>query len=119
MLFALLSLLVLSQLDSERQGLHNSCDCCVCHLGKCVVRKPVDANAGHNGSYIGSPELGLLNVLQAREQVPNAPLASDPVALDRLWSESIKCIDDAAGEHWAKDGPQAPPATKDTPVMGN
>jgi len=74
---------------------------------------------GHNGSYIGSPELGLLNVLQAKEQVPNAPLCSDPVALDRLWNETVKCIDDAAGENWAKDGPQAPPATKDTPVMGN
>jgi len=76
------------------------------------------ASAGHNGGYIGSPELGLLNVLQAREQVPNAPLCSDPVALDRLWNETVKCIDDASGEHWAKDGPQAPPATHDTPVAG-
>ena len=76
------------------------------------------SSVGHNGGYIGSPELGLLNVLQAREQVPNAPLCSDPVALDRLWNETVKCIDDAAGENWAKDGPQAPPATKDTPVAG-
>jgi len=74
--------------------------------------------AGHNGGYIGSPELGLLNVLQAREQVPNAPLCSDPVALDRLYNETVKCIDDASGENWVKDGPQAPPATPETPVAG-
>ena len=73
--------------------------------------------AGHNGGYIGSPELGLLNVLQAREQVPNAPLCSDPVALDRLWKETVKIIDDASGENWTQDGPQAPPATPETKVM--
>lgn len=76
-------------------------------------------DAGHNGGYIGSPELGLLNVLQAREQVPNAPLCSDPIALNRLWDETVKCIDDAAGENWAKDGPKAPAASPDTPVKGN
>ena len=73
---------------------------------------------GHNGGYIGSPETGLLNVLQAREQVPNAPMCSDPVALDRLWNETIKCIDDASGENWGQEGPQAPPATPETPVAG-
>ena len=90
----------------------NVCGCKVWLDAKRSVR------IGHNGGYIGSPELGLLNVLQAHEQVPNAPLCSDPVALDRLWNETVKCIDDASGEHWAKDGPQAPPATLDTPVAG-
>lgn len=85
----------------------------------CYMLIGFSANSGHNGSFIGSPQLGLLNVLQARESVPNAPLCSDPVALDRLWNETVKCIDDAAGENWGKDGPQAPPATKDTPVIGN
>lgn len=84
-----------------------------------ILQLPAEglSHAGHNGGYIGSPELGLLNVLQAREQVPNAPLCSDPVALDRLWNETVKIIDDASGENWTKEGPQAPAATPDTKVM--
>lgn len=57
---------------------------------------------GKQWTYIGSPETGMINCFQAREQIPNAPLASDKQACSRLWTETVTILDDTTGENLGK-----------------
>lgn len=61
--------------------------------------------AEKTGAYIGSPETGLINCLQAREKTPNAPLANNPEACERLYKETVKIISDVTGEDWTAKAP--------------
>lgn len=44
----------------------------------------------------------MINCFQAREQIPNAPLASDKQACSRLWTETVTILDDTTGENLGK-----------------
>ena len=69
-----------------------------------------DGIAGKTGTYIGSPELGMVNLMQAHEQVPNAPLGRDPDAWKKAYEETMRIIEEVTGEPWTKQAPG--PATK-------
>jgi NAD(P)-dependent dehydrogenase (short-subunit alcohol dehydrogenase family) len=57
------------------------------------------------GAYVGSSETGALNIFQAKEKWPNAPMANNPEACERLYKETIKIIADVTGEDWVSKAP--------------
>jgi len=64
---------------------------------------------GKSGWYVGSPELGLINMFNAHvKEHPNAPAANDPVACHRLYSETLKIIKEV--------DPQFQQVTQDLPL---
>ncbi len=49
--------------------------------------------AGKTGWYVGSPELGLVNVGNAHiKEHPNAPLANNPEACRKLYNMSLRIL---------------------------
>ena len=79
-------------------------------LAKTLMNSRFFGVAGKTGTYIGIPELGMVNLMQAHEQVPNAPLGRDP---DAWKKETMRTIEEVTGEPWTKQAPGPAPMTEE------
>jgi hypothetical protein len=62
------------------------------HCGEYIAERST-LGAGKSGWYVGTPELGLVNIGNAHiKEHPNAPLANNPEACSKLYNVSLRIL---------------------------